>query len=86
MEICPKKEGVIKIQGMKALTHTGTYQDITHAINKGEEEMYEVELENGMKVTCTLAHRFLTNKGWVPLQVIRSSTEDYEIYTYERQP
>lgn len=56
----------------KVLTHTGEYQEITHAINKGQEMMYEVELEDGKMIQCTENHKFLTNFGWLILKDILS--------------
>ena len=69
-ELIPEEEGVVEIEGYKALTHKGEYKDIQYGINKGYEEMYEVELENGYKIQCTLEHKFLTNCGWLSLRVI----------------
>ena len=56
----------------QVLTHEGRYQEITHAINKGQEMMYEVELEDGKKIQCTENHKFLTNFGWLILKDILS--------------
>ncbi len=56
---------------IKVKTHTGEYKFITHAINKGYEEMYEVELENGYKIECTKEHRFFVDSGaWLSLQTL----------------
>lgn len=80
--LCPDKEGIINIyHDCRILTHTGKYQQITKGINKGEEEMYKVELGDGKSVECTLGHIFLTNKGWVPLREILINTNDYKIKT-----
>ena len=84
-DIAPKKEGSKKCKGYKALTHKGRYRYITHTIHKGYEEMYEVELENGSKIQCTLNHRFFTNKGWLSLKNILSlQSESTEITIYCR--
>jgi DNA polymerase I-like protein with 3'-5' exonuclease and polymerase domains len=75
-ELIPHFEGSLKLdKSLEALTHTGEYKPITHAINKGYEEMYEVELENGNTIECTLEHRFLTNKGWLSLKDILESND-----------
>lgn len=69
--LIPNKEGVYENNTpLSVLTHTGEYKEITHLINKGDEEMFEVELENGKKINCTLNHRFLTDKGWLHLKDI----------------
>ena len=73
-KIIPEFEGArdIRYLGLQALTHDGTYQLITHGINQGNQEVYEVELESGEIVKCTLEHKFLTNKGWYCLKDIIS--------------
>lgn len=69
--LVPNKEGVYDNNTeLLVLTHTGEYKEITHLINKGDEEMFEVELENSNKIKCTLNHRFLTDKGWLHLKDI----------------
>lgn len=79
-DIIPYDEGGIEIiDGYEVLTHTGEYKPITHVINKGKEMMYEVELDNGKKITCTENHIFLTNKGWKKLKDIK----DEEIISWE---
>lgn len=69
-DIIPSKPGIKEIEVIEVLTHTGEYQRITHAINKGYEEMYEVELENGKIIQCTVNHVFLTDQGWMALKDI----------------
>lgn len=78
-EFCPNKRGLQELSGTKVLTHTGEYKEIIYGINKGEEEMFEVELENGKTIECTLGHIFLTNNGWVPLREIITSPDYYKI-------
>lgn len=34
----------------------------------GKKEVYEIELENGYKLTCTDSHRLFTNEGWKTLK------------------
>jgi len=64
-----------RIKGYKALTHSGNYMGITYGINKGYEEMFEVELENGNKIQCTLDHKFLGENGWVSLRDVYDTDE-----------
>lgn len=67
----------ISEQGVQVLTHDGSYQLVTHSLNQGVQEIYEVELETGEKIKCTENHRFFTNKGWYFLKDILSlSSED----------
>lgn len=71
-DLIPLSPGTIRVDGIKALTHTGDFKDILYATNKGVENMYEVELENGYKIKCTKDHRFLTSAGWKSLKDIKN--------------
>lgn len=85
-DFCPRDVGVRKQRYTnKVLTHTGEYRRILYGINKGQEEMYEIELESGAKIECTIGHRFLTDKGWVTLKTIMHNTNGtiYKILSYE---
>lgn len=55
--------------GLQAMTKEG-FKTITHFIYKGSEEMYEVELESGKTIQCTLDHKFITNQGTKSLREI----------------
>ena len=55
--------------GLQAMTQEG-FKTITHFIYKGSEEMYEVELESGKTIQCTLDHKFITNQGTKSLREI----------------
>lgn len=82
--LIPRSIGVVELDyELLAKTHTGEYRQITKAINKGVEEMFEVELDNGYKIKCTATHKFLTDKGWIILQDIISSPSEYTIYYAE---
>lgn len=69
-DLVPPSPGVIPIEGIEVLTHTGIYRPILKAINKGVEEMFEVTLNNGFKIKCTAEHQFLTSSGWLALKDI----------------
>lgn len=56
-------------KNFKAMTKEG-WKDIYKFIYKGIDEMYEVELEDGTIVKCTLDHRFITNQGTKTLREI----------------
>ena len=62
--------------GLQAMTQEG-FKTITHFIYKGSEEMYEVELESGKTIQCTLDHKFITNQG------TKSLREIYPLNTYK---
>lgn len=70
-DLCSQsKVTVHKNSTTKVLTHDGTYQRVLFGLNQGEMEVVEVELENGLKVICTVDHKFLTPNGWMELQEI----------------
>ena len=57
----------------------------------GEEELYEVELENGFVFKCTMQHKFICsdNKPHTLEEIIKNDLEILEIdnkYMYEQQP
>lgn len=47
--------------GTKPVTHTWTPETLID----GEPECFEIEFEDGHKVTCSESHPFLTTTGWV---------------------
>lgn len=70
-DIIPHKKGSLELPGnIFVTTHLGNYKPITHALNKGKQEMFEVELEDGTIFKCTKQHRLLTDKGWMELEDI----------------
>jgi len=40
---------------------------IRDVIERGEQDVFEVEFSNGKRVRCTKSHRFLTDAGWMTL-------------------
>lgn len=54
------------------LTHTGNQQKILRKIYKGKEDMFEVTLDNGNSIKCTMGHKFLTDKGWKHLYELKA--------------
>jgi intein/homing endonuclease len=36
--------------------------------SKGDREVFEYELSNGEKITCTPDHKVLTNIGWIEIE------------------
>lgn len=67
------RRGVIPIRdvvvGDEVWTHRKRWRRVTHTIIKGVEQMYDVRLSNGAVMTCTAAHRLLTQAGaWRPVQ------------------
>jgi len=62
-DIIPNYTGELKINNLKVLTHKGNWKPIIKSINKGNEEMYKIELDDGKSIDCTLTHKFFTNRG-----------------------
>lgn len=56
-------------KGLSVITQEG-WKSIDQFIYKGKSEMYEVELEDGTTIKCTLDHRFITNQGIKSLRSI----------------
>ena len=52
-------------------THTGEFNTVTDLIYQGEQELFEIELENGEKLLCTQDHRLLVNGQWVYLEDLK---------------
>ena len=74
--------------GLQAMTQEG-FKTITHFIYKGSEEMYEVELESGKTIQCTMDHKFITNQGTKSLREIYNknrNTIDSKIKLLEYVP
>lgn len=63
--LVPKKPGTKYIgnKGILVLTHDGTYQLITHGINKGLCETWQISDDRGNILNCTPEHKLLTRKG-----------------------
>lgn len=65
-DICPTKPGIKNIENedLWVLSHEGTWEQITHTINKGKQETYLVVAEDFSEIKCTAEHKILTTKGW----------------------
>jgi intein N-terminal splicing region len=50
------------------------WKPLVDFIYKGEQEMYEVTLEDGTSIRCTLDHKFITNQGTKSLRSIYNSS------------
>lgn len=65
-DICPKEKGILNIEdkNLWVLSHENTWEQITHAINKGKQPLYKITTTNGDTLRCTKEHKLLTTKGW----------------------
>ena len=70
------EKGLVEIEnlnvGDKVLTTEG-YKTITHTWNpetlvEGNPECFEIEFEDGYKVTVSENHKFLTEEGWISVK------------------
>ena len=57
----------------KVLVPTDSYKPILHIWDNGIANVYQMTLENGMKVTGTANHRFLTDAGYMSMDSIGNS-------------
>lgn len=64
-----------KTPNIAILTHALREQPILAKIDKGIDEMFRVELENGATIECTADHKFLTAHGWVRLGDLKEEDE-----------
>jgi len=70
--ICPKEFGKKDISklNIQVLSHTGKWQRVLGAVNKGLLETWEIANDRGDTLKCTPAHKLLTSKGWLPVKEI----------------
>jgi len=65
------KEIIIKLKKKEKIfvkTHMGNFKQVLFFWKKGKREVYEIILENGLKIKCTKDHKFLTENGWKELK------------------
>lgn len=65
-DICPKEVGVLNVEDKDiwVLSHEGTWEQVTHTINKGKQPLYKITTKDGDILRCTKEHKLLTPKGW----------------------
>ena len=70
--ICPETFGKRDIAnlGIQVLSHTGQWQRVLGAVNKGELETWEIQNKFGDTLKCTPNHRLLTSDGWFTVKDI----------------
>jgi hypothetical protein len=64
--ICPETFGKKDISnlGIRVLSHTGKWQRVLGAVNKGQLETWEVKNKFNETLKCTPNHKLLTPDGW----------------------
>lgn len=65
-DICPKEVGVLNVEDRNIwiLSHEGTWEQVTHTINKGKQPLYKITTKDGDTLRCTKEHKLLTPQGW----------------------
>ena len=65
-DICPKEVGVLNVEDKDiwVLSHEGTWEQVTHTINKGKQPLYKITTKDGDILRCTKEHKLLTPRGW----------------------
>lgn len=73
-QVCPKDFGVqdVSFMNLEVLTHKLQWKKVLYGVNKGILETWEVKNSFGETIKCTPAHKFLTVRGWKPLDEILS--------------
>lgn len=73
--IAPKQFGKHSVEhlGLKVLTHTGEWEKVLGAVNKGYLETWEIENDRGDILKCTPKHKLLTHNGWKTVEEIISN-------------
>lgn len=83
--ISPDSIGIKNIEDkdLWILTHKGTWEKITHSINKGEQKTYKLSTSSGKVIKCTKEHKLLTPFGMKRVSyILRNSLP---IITYDTE-
>ena len=72
---CIAELDLTKTPNIAILTHELRNQPITNKIYKGQDEMFEVETNDGKTIQCTAKHQFLTPHGWRRLDELTEGDE-----------
>lgn len=79
-QLYKNKDFKIKIKSYNEKTKQLEEDIIDDVWIKGEDDLYEIQLENGNKIQVTLNHKFLTKDGW---KMLKDLKEGDEIFSYE---
>ncbi|HEU4566288.1 MAG TPA: FAD-dependent thymidylate synthase [Gemmatimonadaceae bacterium] len=61
---------LLRLRCLDEATGTFTTGRVKAVVHSGVKPVFRVELEDGKSITCTREHRFLTPRGWLPLEKI----------------
>lgn len=85
-DICPKEVGVLNIEDKNIwiLSHEGTWEQVTHTINKGKQPLYKITTKDGDILRCTKEHKLLTPRGWKRISYIFKHNLNVVMYDTSR--
>lgn len=85
-DICPKEVGVLNIEDKNIwiLSHEGTWEQVTHTINKGKQPLYKITTKDGDILRCTKEHKLLTPWGWKRVSYIFKHNLNVVMYDTSR--
>lgn len=85
-DIAPKEVGVKDVvkDNIYVLTHAGTWEQVTHTINKGVLDTYRVTTDRGDVLECTKYHKLLTPRGFKPIWKIAKHDLDVIMHDVSR--
>ena len=71
-DICPQEVGVknVEEENIWLLSQEGTWEQVTHTINKGLQPTYKITTQRGDILKCTQEHKLLTTRGWKTVKEI----------------
>lgn len=71
-DICPQEVGVknVEEENIWLLSQEGTWEQVTHTINKGLQPTYQITTQRGDILKCTQEHKLLTTRGWKTVKEI----------------
>lgn len=85
-DIAPKEVGIKDVvkDNIYVLTHAGTWEQVTHTINKGVLDTYRVTTDRGDVLECTKYHKLLTPQGFKPIWKIAKHDLDVIMHDVSR--
>ena len=71
-DIGPQEVGVknVEEENIWLLSQEGTWEQVTHTINKGLQPTYQITTQRGDILKCTQEHKLLTTRGWKTVKEI----------------
>lgn len=85
-DICPREMGILNVEDKNIwiLSHEGTWEQVTHTINKGKQPLYKIVTKDGDILKCTKEHKLLTPQGWKKVSYIFKHNLNVVMYDTSR--